>query len=75
MAKRLGRDIRTVTVGTSAVTLAPENPRRWALMVGCPLGASGAWISMQWAVDPTSTQGIPHFFGSRPILFDRNDFG
>lgn len=75
MTRRLGRDIRTVTVGTSVVTLAPENPRRWALLIGSPLGVQGAWVTMQWAVDPTTTQGIPLFFGSNPVLFDRDDFG
>lgn len=70
-----GVDQRTVTVGTAAVTLCAANQSRVAVQVGCPLGASGAWVTLLWDRDPTSTGGMPLFFGQRPVMLSASEYG
>jgi hypothetical protein len=70
-----GVDQRTVTVGTSPVTLCASNPARVAVQIGCPLGTAGAWIAMLWDQDPTATGGMPLFFGQRPMMLSASEYG
>jgi hypothetical protein len=68
-------DQRTVSVGTTAVTLCAANPRRVGIQIGCPLGAAGAWISLLWNRSPTATEGMPLFFGDSPMILHADDYG
>lgn len=70
-----GVDQRAVPVGLTPVTLCAENPARVAVQIGAPLGAAGAWITLFWNLDPTTTGGMPHFFGDRPMLLSADDYG
>lgn len=70
-----GVDQRAVPVGVTPVTLCAENPDRIAIQVGCPLGAAGAWVNLSWNSDPTSTAGMPLFFGQQPVTLGAADYG
>ena len=71
----LGLDQRSVVVGTSPVTLAGVNARRRALMIGCPLGTAGAWVTIQFNGDPSLTSGMPIFFGNNPVILEASSYG
>jgi hypothetical protein len=68
-------DQRTVSVGTTPVTLCAANPRRVAIQIGCPLGAAGAWVALLWNLTPTAITGMPLFFGGRPMVLHQSDYG
>lgn len=70
-----GVDQRTVSVGTSPVTLCAANPARVAIQIGCPLGVDGAWISLVFNLTPTATSGMPLFFGDSPMVLHQSDYG
>lgn len=73
--KYIGGSQRTITVGTSAAVLAPANDNRVALIVGAPVGVSGDGIFLNFTEVPTPTNGLPHYFGTPPLVFHQDQFG
>lgn len=64
----VGRNTLSVPVGTSVVTLLPQNDRRVGLILSPPLGVAGSWYVFKHGQDPASNvDGTVMSFGCLPM--------
>lgn len=74
--RRVGRNHRVVTVGTTPTILLPNNDFRYAILFSPPASPAGAYYGWLFGIDPAdANSGVVMKDGMQPLFVRADEWG